>query len=31
MNNELFTRVIMRQYPMTIDPIVTENGALVGQ
>ncbi|MCC8379094.1 hypothetical protein [Xenorhabdus sp. PB30.3] len=31
MNNELFTRVIMRQYPMTIDPIVTANGALVGQ
>ncbi|PHM51604.1 hypothetical protein [Xenorhabdus hominickii] len=31
MTNELFTHVIMRQYPMTIDPIVTANGALVGQ
>ncbi|MBD2780842.1 hypothetical protein [Xenorhabdus szentirmaii] len=29
--HELFTRFIMREYPVTIDPIVTVNGTLVGQ
>ncbi|MDE9571125.1 hypothetical protein [Xenorhabdus bovienii] len=31
MNNELFIRFIMREYPVTIDPVVTVNGTLVGQ
>ncbi|PHM51607.1 hypothetical protein [Xenorhabdus hominickii] len=31
MTNELFTRFIMREYPVTIDPIVAVNGTLVGQ
>ncbi|MDC9615502.1 hypothetical protein PSI19_16820 [Xenorhabdus khoisanae] len=31
MTHELFTRFIMREYPMIIDPVVTVNGNLVGQ